>query len=158
MRKRCVKKMPHDQDTLEDRITLYRHQVKELQAEVKELREIGIQPDILLCRADRSIPVEERRKIALFCNLRPEAVIQALDVDTIYQVPAALYAGLPIIMLVATISLFVTLARWHELTALKAALKQPLIFDGRNIYDPAMMKMLGFEYHGVGRPAVLPTA
>jgi CTP synthase len=59
---------------------------------VKELQSVGIQPGILLCRCDREISREARRKIALFCNLRPEAVIQALDVDTIYQVPAAYHA------------------------------------------------------------------
>src|SRR5437868_12814093 len=57
------------------------------QHSVKELRMIGIQPDILLCRADREIPLSERRKIALFCNIREEAVIQALDVKSIYEVP-----------------------------------------------------------------------
>jgi CTP synthase len=62
---------------------------KPTQHSVKELRGIGIQPDVLLCRSERSIPVEERRKIALFCNVRPESVIQALDVDTIYDVPLA---------------------------------------------------------------------
>src|SRR5215475_9585269 len=65
---------------------------KPTQHSVKELLGLGIQPDILLCRCDREIPREARRKIALFCNLRPEAVIQALDVDTIYQVPAAYHA------------------------------------------------------------------
>jgi CTP synthase len=60
---------------------------KPTQHSVKELRSIGIQPDILLCRADREIPVNERRKIALFCNVRPSAVIQALDVKSIYGVP-----------------------------------------------------------------------
>ncbi|MFO1090208.1 MAG: CTP synthase [Hyphomicrobiales bacterium] len=62
---------------------------KPTQHSVKELRSIGIQPDILLCRADREIPVNERRKIALFCNVRPSAVIQALDVKSIYDVPVA---------------------------------------------------------------------
>jgi CTP synthase len=56
---------------------------------VKELRSIGIQPDILLCRSDRDIPASERRKIALFCNVRETAVIQALDVASIYDVPLA---------------------------------------------------------------------
>ena len=60
---------------------------KPTQHSVKELRSIGIQPDILLCRCDRLVPSEERRKIALFCNVRQEAVIQALDVATIYDVP-----------------------------------------------------------------------
>ena len=60
---------------------------KPTQHSVKELQSVGIQPDILLCRCDREIPAEARRKIALFCNLRPSAVIQALDVDSIYGVP-----------------------------------------------------------------------
>jgi CTP synthase len=64
---------------------------KPTQHSVKELLSVGIQPDIVLCRCDREIPNDARRKIALFCNLRPEAVIQALDVDTIYQVPIALH-------------------------------------------------------------------
>ncbi|MDO9467718.1 MAG: CTP synthase [Thiobacillus sp.] len=64
---------------------------KPTQHSVKELREIGIQPDILLCRADREIPVDERRKIALFTNVRPEAVIEMLDADSIYKIPAMLH-------------------------------------------------------------------
>ncbi len=60
---------------------------KPTQHSVKELRSIGIQPDILLCRADREIPLGERRKIGLFCNIREECVIQALDVASIYEVP-----------------------------------------------------------------------
>ncbi|WP_182084528.1 CTP synthase [Aureimonas sp. ME7] len=62
---------------------------KPTQHSVKELRSIGIQPDILLVRADRPIPQEERRKMSLFCNVRETAVIQALDVATIYDVPMA---------------------------------------------------------------------
>ncbi|HUW73166.1 MAG TPA: CTP synthase [Methyloceanibacter sp.] len=62
---------------------------KPTQHSVKELRSIGIQPDVLLCRTDRPLPSDERRKIALFCNVRPEAVIQALDVSSIYDVPIA---------------------------------------------------------------------
>jgi len=62
---------------------------KPTQHSVKELRSIGIQPDILLCRCDREIPRSERRKIALFCNVREPAVIQALDVASIYEVPLA---------------------------------------------------------------------
>ncbi|QOG05526.1 CTP synthase [Aureimonas sp. OT7] len=62
---------------------------KPTQHSVKELRSIGIQPDILLVRADRPIPGEERRKMSLFCNVRESAVIQALDVATIYDVPIA---------------------------------------------------------------------
>jgi CTP synthase len=62
---------------------------KPTQHSVKELRSIGIQPDILLVRCDRPVPAEERRKIALFCNVRTEAVIQAIDVASIYDVPVA---------------------------------------------------------------------
>jgi CTP synthase len=65
---------------------------KPTQHSVRELREIGIQPDILLCRSDREIPAEERRKIALFCNVSPARVIQALDVPTIYQAPLSYHA------------------------------------------------------------------
>ena len=62
---------------------------KPTQHSVKELRSIGIAPDILLVRADRPIPREERRKLSLFCNVRESAVIQALDVAHIYDVPEA---------------------------------------------------------------------
>ncbi|WP_439272382.1 CTP synthase [Pseudochrobactrum sp. HB0163] len=62
---------------------------KPTQHSVKELRSIGIAPDILLIRADREIPESERKKLSLFCNVRPSAVIQALDVKSIYDVPMA---------------------------------------------------------------------
>src|ERR1700684_2216036 len=65
---------------------------KPTQHSVKELLNVGIQPQMLLCRCDRPIPDNERRKIALFCNVRPAAVIPALDVATIYQVPIAYHA------------------------------------------------------------------
>jgi CTP synthase len=65
---------------------------KPTQHSVKELLGLGIQPDILLCRCDREIPESARKKIALFCNLREERVIPALDVDTIYDVPMAYHA------------------------------------------------------------------
>ncbi|HEY7610318.1 MAG TPA: CTP synthase [Alphaproteobacteria bacterium] len=64
---------------------------KPTQHSVKELQSLGIQPDILLCRCDRPIPPEARRKIALFCNIRQEAVIPALDAATIYEVPLKLH-------------------------------------------------------------------
>jgi CTP synthase len=66
---------------------------KPTQHSVKELRSIGIQPDILLCRTDRPIPQEERRKLGLFCNVRESAVIEARDVDNIYAVPEAYHAA-----------------------------------------------------------------
>ena len=62
---------------------------KPTQHSVKELLSVGIQPDLLMCRSDRDIPEGERKKIALFCNVRNQAVIPALDVDTIYQVPVS---------------------------------------------------------------------
>jgi CTP synthase len=66
---------------------------KPTQHSVKELRSIGIQPDVLLCRTDRPIPHGERRKLALFCNVREHAVIEARDVDNIYAVPEAYHAA-----------------------------------------------------------------
>jgi CTP synthase len=65
---------------------------KPTQHSVKELREIGIQPDILLCRCDRPLPKDMKAKIALFCNVREEEVITAQDVETIYEVPL-MFAG-----------------------------------------------------------------
>ena len=62
---------------------------KPTQHSVKELLNVGIQPQMLLCRCDRPIPENERRKIASFCNVRPSAVVPALDADTIYAVPIA---------------------------------------------------------------------
>jgi CTP synthase len=60
---------------------------KPTQHSVMRLREIGIQPDILLCRSDRTLPESVKDKIALFCNVHPESVIEAVDVSTIYEVP-----------------------------------------------------------------------
>jgi CTP synthase len=64
---------------------------KPTQHSVKELREIGIQPDALLCRTIQPLPEDERRKIALFCNVQKEAVISAWDVDSIYRIPMMLH-------------------------------------------------------------------
>jgi CTP synthase len=66
---------------------------KPTQHSVRELREIGIQPDILVCRAELPLSEETRRKIALFTNVKPEAVIEARDVSSIYQVPLVLHEG-----------------------------------------------------------------
>ena len=65
---------------------------KPTQHSVKELRSIGIQPDMLMCRSDRDIPTDERRKIALFTNVEPKAVINVPDADTIYRIPLLLHA------------------------------------------------------------------
>jgi CTP synthase len=64
---------------------------KPTQHSVKELRSIGIQPDVLLCRADRPLPTAERRKVALFTNVEERAVISAVDVDSIYKIPGLLH-------------------------------------------------------------------
>ena len=64
---------------------------KPTQHSVKELRSIGIQPDVLLCRSDRPLPADERRKIALFTNVPEKAVISAVDVDSIYKIPLLLH-------------------------------------------------------------------
>jgi CTP synthase len=66
---------------------------KPTQHSVKELRSIGIQPNILLCRCDRPIPEDEKKKIALFCNVRESAVIEARDLQTIYEAPIAYHAA-----------------------------------------------------------------
>ncbi|HEY5105270.1 MAG TPA: CTP synthase [Caulobacteraceae bacterium] len=65
---------------------------KPTQHSVKELRSIGIQPDVLLCRCEQPIPPDEKRKIGLFCNVRASAVIEALDAPNIYAVPLAYHA------------------------------------------------------------------
>ena len=64
---------------------------KPTQHSVKELREIGIQPDVLICRMDRILPEEERRKIALFCNVEERAVVGSYDADSIYEIPEMLH-------------------------------------------------------------------
>ena len=68
---------------------------KPTQHSVRDLREIGIAPDILLCRSEKPIPRELRGKIALFCNVKESAVISAQDVDTIYDVPLAFHVWPP---------------------------------------------------------------
>src|SRR6187551_1608761 len=92
---------------------------KPTQHSVKELRGIGIQPDVLLCRTDRPIPEGERRKLALFCNVRESAVIEARDVDNIYAVPEAYHeAGLDREVLAAfglDGSSSPNLSRWHTI-------------------------------------------
>jgi hypothetical protein len=64
---------------------------KPTQHSVKELRSIGIQPDVLLCRSERPLPESERRKIALFTNVHEKAVISAIDLDNIYKIPLWLH-------------------------------------------------------------------
>ncbi len=67
------------------------HKTKPTQHSVKELRAIGIQPDIIVCRCERPVPVELKKKIALFCDVDVDAVFSAVDVSSIYKLPLALY-------------------------------------------------------------------
>jgi CTP synthase len=67
------------------------HKTKPTQHSVKELRSIGIQPDIILCRCEKAIPSELKRKIALFCDVDVDAVFSSIDVDNIYKVPFSFY-------------------------------------------------------------------
>jgi CTP synthase len=94
---------------------------KPTQHSVKELRSIGIQPDVLLCRVDRDIPAEERRKLGLFCNIRTDAVIEARDVKSVYDVPKAYHdAGLDKAVLAAfgiEPAPRPNLARWEAVSA-----------------------------------------
>ena len=64
---------------------------KPTQHSVKELRSIGIQPDIIICRSEQSIPIDQRKKISLFCNVPIENVIETVDVKTIYEAPISFY-------------------------------------------------------------------
>ncbi len=91
---------------------------KPTQHSVKELREIGIQPDVVLCRADRPVPDGDRKKIALFTNVPEEAVIPALDADSIYKIPGLLHAeGLDVIVCkkLGIKAPPADLATWHSL-------------------------------------------
>lgn len=92
---------------------------KPTQHSVKELREIGIQPDVILCRSEQEIPDNERRKIALFTNVVFDAVISARDLDSIYAIPSELHAqGLDDIVLkkLNLDLLKADLSQWNDLT------------------------------------------
>jgi CTP synthase len=92
---------------------------KPTQHSVMALRAIGIQPDILLCRCEQSIPETERKKLALFCNVRPAAVIEALDAKSIYDVPLAYHeAGLDeqVLRSFKIESKEPDLTRWHDIS------------------------------------------
>ncbi len=95
---------------------------KPTQHSVKELREIGIAPDILLCRSDRPLSMDLRRKIALFCNVQESAVISALDVPTIYEVPLAFHEQALDELIIKDLNLdeqfpHVDLKNWRELVS-----------------------------------------
>jgi CTP synthase len=98
---------------------------KPTQHSVKELRTIGIQPDIIICRSDRAIPKSERRKIALFTNVHEDAVISAVDADSIYRIPMMLHEqGLDDIV-VKKLRLDVPPADLSEWKGVIAALEHP---------------------------------
>jgi CTP synthase len=92
---------------------------KPTQHSVKELLGLGIQPQVLVCRMEHPLPPSDRRKIALFCNVKPEAVIPATDVDTIYQVPIAYHAEGLDVQVCRHFDLPIEpepdLSRWHEI-------------------------------------------
>jgi len=95
---------------------------KPTQHSVRDLREIGIAVDVLLCRSDRPLPRDLRSKIALFCNVKERAVITALDVETIYEVPLAFHEQGLDELIVASLGLqqeaaHSDLTRWRELVA-----------------------------------------
>ncbi len=95
---------------------------KPTQHSVKELRQIGIAPDILLCRSDRPLSMDLRRKIALFCNVQESAVISALDVPSIYEVPLAFHEQALDELIINDLNLMeqfphVDLKKWRELVA-----------------------------------------
>ncbi len=98
---------------------------KPTQHSVKELRSIGIQPDVLICRADRPVPDEERRKIALFTNVEERAVISAVDADSIYQVPVLLHEQHLDQIVVDKLRLDVPLADLSEWQAVVDAMNDP---------------------------------
>ncbi|PKO46013.1 MAG: CTP synthetase [Betaproteobacteria bacterium HGW-Betaproteobacteria-22] len=98
---------------------------KPTQHSVKELREIGIQPDILLCRADRNIPEDERRKIALFTNVASEAVISAIDADSIYKIPGLLHDQNLDGIVCEKLAINAKSADLHEWEAIATALANP---------------------------------
>ncbi|GAC1446386.1 MAG: CTP synthase [Pyrinomonadaceae bacterium] len=98
---------------------------KPTQHSVRELREIGIAPDILLCRSDRSLPRDLRAKIALFCNVRENAVITARDVETIYEVPLALHEQGLDDLIVASLHLDSQAADLKEWRELVTTIKEP---------------------------------
>jgi CTP synthase len=112
---------------------------KPTQHSVKELRSIGIQPDILLCRAEQDIPSDERRKIALFTNVPGEAVISAVDADNIYRIPMLLHAQGLDELVVRQLGLSVPpaeLGEWH------------LVLDGfDNPADEVKVGMVGKYMH-----------
>src|SRR5260221_13881750 len=98
---------------------------KPTQHSVKELREIGIQADALLCRTIQPLPEDERRKIALFCNVQKEAVISAWDVDSIYKIPMMLHQQMLDEIVCHKLAILARAADLSAWTKLVAAMEHP---------------------------------
>src|SRR5262249_37036819 len=117
-------KLEHRRDVLFVHVTLLpfikaagEMKTKPTQHSVKELREIGIQPDVLLCRSEAPLTPDLREKIALFCNVPTENVIDATDVESIYDVPVVFHHGGLDGVVVRELGLDTTppdLARWND--------------------------------------------
>ena len=127
---------------------------KPTQHSVRDLRQIGIQPDVLLCRTDRFLDAEIKRKISLFCDVAEEAVITAKDVDTIYEVPLVLKAeGLDHIVL-KQLGLPLTEARTEAWEALVERIKHPVddltihVIGKYTGYEDSYKSLNEAVYHG----------
>ena len=111
---------------------------KPTQHSVKELRQIGIQPDIIICRSERPLPEEERQKIALFTNVAPKAVISATDADSIYKIPVMLHAQMIDEIVCHKLKVKVkkaNLSQWKKITKLldKAEFEINIAFVGKYV-------------------------
>ncbi|OGL46200.1 MAG: CTP synthase [Candidatus Schekmanbacteria bacterium RBG_13_48_7] len=138
----------------------YELKTKPTQHSVKALREIGIQPDILLCRADRSLPPDIKSKIALFCNVADNAVIAAKDVETIYEVPVVFHKEHLDDIIVDYLDLPVMetdLSKWEDLVhRIKNPSKQTLIaIVGKyvNLKDSYKSYIESFTHGGLANDA-----
>ena len=157
------------QDTLFIHVTLvpyihtaYEQKTKPTQHSVKELRAIGVQPDILICRTDRPLPDELKSKIALFCNVEQESVITGEDLDNIYQAPLALEKaglGFAVCRKLNLTKMAVDLEPWEKLNA---RLRNPkdeveIAIVGKYVeYEDSYKSLNEALYHG-GYPLDLKT-
>lgn len=157
------------QDTLFIHVTLvpyihtaYEQKTKPTQHSVKELRAIGVQPDILICRTDRPLPEDLKSKIALFCNVEKESVITGQDLDNIYQAPLALEKaglGFAVCRKLNLTKMAVDLSPWEKLNE---KLKNPkdeveIAIVGKYVeYEDSYKSLNEALYHG-GYPLELKT-
>ncbi len=136
---------------------------KPTQHSVNKLREIGIQPDIILCRAETPLPVEAKEKIALFCNVRPEAVIEAIDVGNIYEIPLVFQRqrldDLILRMLKARRRQGADLARWRRFVQVQKEAKEilPIGICGKYVLlHDAYKSVIEAVYHAAAKVGVKP--